>query len=61
MIKSCREIAEEIEDLRRDLQKDKLLQLSSVDFSERKKCESTNTSAMCSNCNCWKSARDFCS
>jgi hypothetical protein len=61
MIKSCREIAEEIEELRKDLQKNKLIQLSSVDFSERKKCESLNATSVCSNCNCWKSAREYCS
>lgn len=61
MVKSCREIAKEIEDLRRKLQQNKMIELALVDLSERKKCSSSNASVMCCNCDCWKSAREYCS
>lgn len=61
MVKSCREIAKEIEELKTKLQLNKLFEITLADFSERKKCESNSATIMCANCTCWKSAREYCS
>lgn len=61
MVKSCREIAKEIDELKKNLQQHRLLEITLADFSERKKCESNNALVMCANCTCWKSAREYCS
>ena len=61
MVKSCREIANDIEELKRKLQQNKLIEMSIADFSERKKCQSNNTTEMCVDCNCWKNVREYCS
>lgn len=61
MVKTCREIAKEIDELRKTLQQNKLLEMSMVSLSDRKKCESNNATVMCTNCNCWKSAKEYCS
>lgn len=58
MTKSCREIARDIEELKRKLQQNRLIEMALVDFSERKKCQSESPIVMCSNCNCWKGVRE---
>ncbi|QMP83865.1 MAG: hypothetical protein [Caudoviricetes sp.] len=54
MVKSCREIAEDIDELRRKIQQDKFTEMVFADFSERTKCKSSDFSVMCKKCNCWK-------
>lgn len=61
MVKSCREIAKEIDELRRKLQQNKMVEMTLADISEKKRCESNNSSVMCSNCDCWKCTREYCS
>ncbi len=61
MIKTCREIARDIEELKRKLQQNRLIDMTLADFSERKKCKSNTATEMCANCNCWKSVREYCS
>ena len=57
MIKSCREIAEDINDLKRKLQQDRMIKRSSDYFADRRKCDSNNASDICSYCICWKSQK----
>ena len=59
MIKSCREIQEEIDELKRKLQQDKMINRSMKYFSESRKCASNNADVICNNCNCWKNAREY--
>lgn len=54
MVKSCREIAEDIDELRRKIQQDRLTELALADFSERKKCKNTDGLITCKKCICWK-------
>lgn len=54
MIKSCREIALEIDNLKIKLQQNKLVEMTLADISDKKKCTVNDSSIMCSNCNCWK-------
>jgi len=61
MVKTCAEIDKEIEELRRKLQQNKTIELSIKGISERKKCKSSSANVMCSNCDCWKSAKEYCS
>lgn len=61
MVKSCREIAKEIEALREKLRENRIIELTLADISDKKKCESSNASSMCKNCNCWKNVREYCS
>lgn len=61
MVKSCKEIAKEIDQLKLKLQQNKLIEMTLAELADRKKCESTNANVMCSNCDCWKSAREYCS
>lgn len=61
MVKTCAEIDKEIEELRRKLQQNKMIELSIKGVSERKKCNSSNANIMCSNCDCWKIVREYCS
>lgn len=59
MTKTCKEIARDIDELKRKLQQNRLIEMALADFSERVKCQSDNSSIMCSNCNCWKSVREY--
>ena len=61
MVKTCREIAKEIDELKRILKQNKLIEMSIIGLSDRKKCESNNATVMCANCNCWKNAKEYCS
>lgn len=54
MVKSCREIAEEIDELRRKNQQNRLINMSLVIISETKMCRVDNPKQKCSQCNCWK-------
>lgn len=59
MTKTCKEIARDIDELKRKLQQNKLVEMALADISERVKCQSNNASIMCANCNCWKGAREY--
>jgi hypothetical protein len=59
MVKSCREIAEEIDILKRNLQQNKNIKNSYEYFSERRKCNSNTATEMCANCNCWKNVKEY--
>jgi hypothetical protein len=59
MVKSCREIAKDIEDLKDNLKQNKLFKKSSEYDSERKKCDSNNVNEMCSGCYCWKIMKEY--
>jgi hypothetical protein len=61
MVKSCGEIQKEIEELRRKLQQNKLIEYTLREMTEMKKCESNNATDTCASCNCWKSVREYCS
>jgi hypothetical protein len=61
MVKSCKDIAKEIDELKRSLQQNKLVEMTLAEIADRKKCESNSVVDMCSNCVCWKSAREYCS
>jgi hypothetical protein len=61
MVKSCSEIQKEIEELKRKLQQNRLIDLTFSEMTDKKKCESNNAAVMCSNCDCWKNAREYCS
>jgi hypothetical protein len=58
MTKTCKEIARDIEELKRKLQQNRLVEMALVDFFERKKCLSNIATETCLNCNCWKSVRE---
>lgn len=58
MVKSCREIAEDINELRRKIQQDRLTEMALADFSERNKCKAPDVLIICNNCNCWKVYND---
>ncbi len=58
MVKSCGEIAKDIDELKRKLQQNRLIEITLADISERKKCESNNVLEICINCNCWKSVHN---
>lgn len=58
MVKSCREIAEDINELRKKIRQDRLTEMALADFSARKKCESPEVLIICTNCNCWKIYND---
>lgn len=61
MVKSCNEIAKEIESLRVDIKTNKVINVVLDDLVEEKKCESPSAFVMCTNCNCWKMTREYCS
>ena len=54
MVKSCREIEKDINDLKRKIQQNKLIEYALAGISERQKCDSNNTFEMCGDCHCWK-------
>ena len=54
MVKTCREIAEDIDELRRKIQQDRLTEMALADFSERKKCKAPDVLIICNKCKCWK-------
>lgn len=58
MIKSCKEIAKDIEELKRKIQQDRLTEMALADFSDKKKCKSPDILIICNNCNCWKIYND---
>ena len=51
-MKTCKEIAKDIDDLRRKIQQDKLTDMALADFSDKKKCSSPDILIVCNNCNC---------
>lgn len=61
MVKTCRELAKDIEKLKEKLRENRIIELTLADISDKKRCESNNASSMCRDCNCWKSAREYCS
>lgn len=59
MVKSCKELAKEIEELKENLKQSRTNYSSIRSNSDKKLCESINPTTMCSNCDCWKSAREY--
>jgi hypothetical protein len=59
MVKSCREIQKDIEELKRKLQQNRLIEFTLLEMAEHKKCQSNNASDMCLKCNCWKSVKEY--
>lgn len=51
-MKTCRDIAIDIENLRNRFRNNKTISLT--ENSERKKCESPSVLNICIQCNCWK-------
>jgi len=58
MIKSCKEIAKDIDELKRKIQQDRLTEMALADFSDKKKCNTPDVLIICNNCNCWKIYHD---
>jgi hypothetical protein len=58
MVKSCKEIAKDIEELRRKIQQNRLTEIVLAGIAERKRCESDSVFEMCKDCTCWKNVRE---
>jgi hypothetical protein len=62
MTKSCAQIAEDINELKRNIQQSKMINKFATDLiKENKNCSSKNANIMCENCICWKIVREYCS
>ena len=58
MVKSCNEIAKEIENLRFEIKTNKAVNVILDDLVEKQKCDSPSARIMCNYCNCWKLVKD---
>jgi hypothetical protein len=62
-VKTCADVQTEINELRKKLQQNKIIKQYFVNkgLSEQQKCDSESNLLKCEKCDCWKTAKEYCS